>query len=299
MFMKKDFLNGTITAIVTPFKSDLSIDFDCFKRLLDFQAANGIDGIVVCGSTGEAATLTQKERMSLIITAVEHIGKDVTIIAGTGSNDTKASIDMTLVAKEVGAEAALLVAPYYNKPSQEGLYNHFAAIAESVDIPQILYNVPGRAGVNVLPQTQLKLAKDFKNIVATKEACGDLDQISEIIKYAPKDFIVLSGDDSLALPVILFGGKGVISVMSNYAPKLFSSLIDLALEGEYQSATSIHFEMLDLFALNFVETNPVPVKAAMGIMGLLEENYRLPLLPIQPANRKLIEKALKKIKLTK
>lgn len=297
--MKKDFLNGTITAIVTPFKSDLSIDFDCFKRLLDFQAENGVDGVVVSGSTGEAATLTPKERMSLVITAVEHIGKDISVIAGTGSNDTKASIDMTLVAKEVGADAALLVAPYYNKPSQEGLYNHFAAIAESVDLPQILYNVPGRTAVNILPQTQLKLAKDFKNIVATKEASGDLEQITEIIKFAPKGFTVLSGDDSLALPIILFGGKGVISVISNYAPKLFSSLIDLALDGEYQSAASIQLELLDLLALNFVETNPVPVKAAMGIMGLIEENYRLPLLPIQPANRKLIEKALKKVKLVK
>lgn len=295
--MKKDFLNGTITALATPFKSDLSIDFDAFKRFLDFQMEGGVDAVVVCGSTGEAATLNPKERMSLIITAVEHIKGQITVIAGTGSNDTKASIDMTLVAKEVGADAALLVAPYYNKPSQEGLFHHFASIAEAVDLPQILYNVPGRAGVNILPQTQLKLAKDYKNIVATKEASGDLDQMSEIIKGAPEGFILLSGDDSLAVPAILFGGKGVISVISNYAPKLFSSMIDLALEGEYDSAMSIHYNLLDLLALNFVETNPVPVKAALAVLGLMEENYRLPLLPIMPANKKLIEKAMKKAKL--
>ncbi len=295
--MKKAFLSGTITALATPFKTDLSIDYDAFKRLLDFQVENSIDAVVVCGSTGEAATMNQKEKISLIITAVEHLKGKIPVIAGTGSNDTKATIDLTLLAKEVGADAALLVAPYYNKPSQEGLYHHFAAVAESVDLPQILYNVPGRSGVNVLPQTQIKLAKAFSNIIATKEASGDLDQMSVIIKNAPKDFFLLAGDDSLAVPAILFGGKGVISVISNYAPKLFSSMIDLALDGDYDSAMAIHYSLLDLFELNFIETNPVPVKSALAIMNLLEENYRLPLLPIQPSNKKLIEKALKKAKL--
>jgi len=295
--MKKVFLNGTITALATPFKSDLSIDFDSFKRLLDFQVENSVDAVVVCGSTGEAATLNQKEKISLIVTAVEHIKGTIPIVAGTGSNDTKATIDLTLLAKEVGADAALIVAPYYNKPSQEGLFHHFAAIAESVNLPQIIYNVPSRAGVNILPQTQLKLARAYSNIIATKEASGDLDQMSVIIKNAPKDFFLLSGDDSLAVPAILFGGKGVISVISNYAPKLFSSMIDLALEGDYDSAMAIHYSLIDLLELNFVETNPVPVKSAMTIMNLLENNIRLPLLPIQPANKKLIEKALKKAKL--
>jgi 4-hydroxy-tetrahydrodipicolinate synthase len=297
--MEKNFLLGTTTAIVTPFKSDLTIDFDRFKRLLDFQMENGVKNICVCGSTGESATMTAKEKVSLIVAAVEHVGKDATIIAGTGSNDTRATIDLTILAKEVGADAALLVAPYYNKPSQEGLFQHYAAIAEKVDLPLIIYNVPSRAGVNISAETQIKLAKSYKNIVATKEASGDLDQISEIIKYSPGKFIVLAGDDSLAVPTILFGGKGVVSVISNYAPKIFSQMVNLALDGDYESAMNIHYDLLDLFALNFIETNPIPVKAALVLMGMIEENYRLPLIPMRPENKKLLQKALKKHKLVK
>ncbi|HOQ48460.1 MAG TPA: 4-hydroxy-tetrahydrodipicolinate synthase [Candidatus Kapabacteria bacterium] len=297
--MEKNFLLGTTTAIVTPFKSDLTIDFDRFKRLLDFQLENGVKNICVCGSTGESATMTAKEKVSLIVAAVEHVGKDATIIAGTGSNDTRATIDLTILAKEVGADAALLVAPYYNKPSQEGLFQHYAAIAEKVDLPLIIYNVPSRAGVNISAETQIKLAKSYKNIVATKEASGDLDQISEIIKYSPGKFIVLAGDDSLAVPTILFGGKGVVSVISNYAPKIFSQMVNLALDGDYESAMNIHYDLLDLFALNFIETNPIPVKAALVLMGMIEEYYRLPLIPMRPENKKLLQKALKKHKLVK
>ncbi len=297
--MEKNFLLGTTTAIVTPFKSDLTIDFDRFKRLLDFQLENGVKNICVCGSTGESATMTAKEKVSLIVAAVEHVGKDATIIAGTGSNDTRATIDLTILAKEVGADAALLVAPYYNKPSQEGLFQHYAAIAEKVDLPLIIYNVPSRAGVNISAETQIKLAKSYKNIVATKEASGDLDQISEIIKYSPGKFIVLAGDDSLAVPTILFGGKGVVSVISNYAPKIFSQMVNLALDGDYESAMNIHYDLLDLFALNFIETNPIPVKAALVLMGMIEENYRLPLIRMRPENKKLLQKALKKHKLVK
>lgn len=297
--MEKNFLLGTTTAIVTPFKSDLTIDFDRFKRLLDFQLENGVKNICVCGSTGESATMTAKEKVSLIVAAVEHVGKDATIIAGTGSNDTRATIDLTILAKEAGADAALLVAPYYNKPSQEGLFQHYAAIAENVDLPLIIYNVPSRAGVNISAETQIKLAKSYKNIVATKEASGDLDQISEIIKYSPGKFIVLAGDDSLAVPTILFGGKGVVSVISNYAPKIFSQMVNLALDGDYESAMNIHYDLLDLFALNFIETNPIPVKAALVLMGMIEEYYRLPLIPMRPENKKLLQKALKKHKLVK
>lgn len=297
--MEKNFLIGTTTAIVTPFKSDLSIDYDRFKRLLDFQLENGVKNICVCGSTGESATMTAKEKVSLIVAAVEHVGKDATIIAGTGSNDTRATIDLTILAKEAGADAALLVAPYYNKPSQEGLFQHYAAIAENVDMPLIIYNVPSRSGVNISAETQVKLAKSYKNIVATKEASGNLDQISEIIKYSPSKFTVLAGDDSLAVPTILFGGKGVISVISNYAPKIFSQMVNLALDGDYQSAMNIHYDLLDLFALNFVETNPIPVKAALVLMGMIEEYYRLPLIPMRPENKKLLQKALKKHKMIK
>ncbi len=297
--MEKNFLSGTTTAIVTPFKSDLTIDYDAFKRLLDFQLKNGVKNICVCGSTGESATMTAKEKVSLIVAAVEHVGKDATIIAGTGSNDTRATIDLTILAKEAGADAALLVAPYYNKPSQEGLYQHYATIAENVDLPLIIYNVPSRAGVNISAETQIKLAKSYKNIVATKEASGDLDQISEIIKYSPSKFIVLAGDDSLAVPTILFGGKGVVSVISNYAPKIFSQMVNLALDGDYESAMNIHYDLLDLFALNFIETNPIPVKAALVLMGMIEEYYRLPLIPMRPENKKLLQKALKKHKMVK
>ncbi len=297
--MKELNLQGTITALVTPFKKDLSVDFDAFKKLLDFQIENGVDAVVVCGSTGEAATLNAKERISLIIETVEHVKGRIPVIAGTGSNSTMASIDMSLVAKEHGADAVLLVAPYYNKPSQEGLFNHFLAIAESVDIPQIIYNVPGRSGVNISASTQLKLASAHKNIIATKEASGDLEQMMEIMLNAPEGFTLLCGDDALTLPAVMLGAKGIISVLSNYAPKAFSKCVNLALQGKYKQALEIHYNLFELMQLNFVETNPVPVKSALAIMGMMEENYRLPLLPIQESNRKLIENAMRKAKLIK
>lgn len=291
--MSKLVLRGTITALATPFKKDLSIDFDLFKQIIESQITAGVEGIVVCGSTGESAALNAKERISLIIQAVEHSAGRIPVIAGTGTNSTEASIDMTIVAKEHGADAVLLVAPYYNKPTQEGLYHHYAAIAESCDIPQILYNVPGRSGVNILPETQLKLAEDFSNIVATKEASGDLEQMMQIMKYAPEGFTLLCGDDALTLPAVLMGAQGIISVLSNYAPKMFGDCVRFALDGKYDEALELHYKLLDLMQLNFVETNPVPVKAAMALMGMLEENYRLPMVPIQAVNKKLIEDALK------
>lgn len=292
-------LKGTITAIVTPFNSDLSIDFQSFENIIEHQILNNVEGIVVAGSTGESATLSEKERLALIIKAVEIADKRIKVIAGTGTNDTNLSIQLTTLAKEQGADAVLLVAPYYNKPSQEGLYNHYAAIAESVDIPQILYNVPGRAGVNISAETQVKLAEDFTNIVATKEASGDLEQMAQIIKYAPINFSLFCGDDCLALPAILLGAVGVISVLSNYAPKEFSECVRLALDGEYKKSKDLHYKYLDLMQLNFVETNPVPVKTIMSLMGFCDETVRLPLTPISAANRKILAKAIKAIKLTK
>ncbi|MFW5662790.1 MAG: 4-hydroxy-tetrahydrodipicolinate synthase, partial [Bacteroidota bacterium] len=238
-------LRGTITAIVTPFKEDLSIDFDALKGLIDFQIDNGVDAIVVAGSTGESATLTPKEKMSLIIQAVDYSAGRVPIIAGTGSNNTQESIDLSLLAKEHGASAVLLVAPYYNKPSQEGLYNHYKAISEAVDLPQIIYNVPGRAGINIEADTQLQLAKDCDNILGTKEACGDLEQVMYIMNNAPEGFNLVSGDDALTLPIIMMGGSGVISVISNYAPRQFSDMVNAALEGNYGKAKKIHYQLLD------------------------------------------------------
>ncbi len=292
-------LKGTITAVVTPFNQDLTIDFHSFENIIEHQIANGIEGIVVAGSTGESATLSEKERLALIIKAVEISAGRTKIIAGTGSNNTELSIHLSTLAKEQGADALLLVAPYYNKPSQEGLYHHFAAIAESVDIPQIIYNVPGRSGVNINPETQIKLAEDFPNIVATKEASGDLEQMAQIMKYAPMNFSLYCGDDALAVPAIMLGAVGVISVLSNYAPKDFGNCIRFALNGEYNEAKKIHYKLLDLMQLNFVESNPVPVKAIMSIMGFCNDAVRLPLTPISAANKKALTKAVKAIKLTK
>ncbi len=290
-------LRGTYTAIVTPFKKDLSIDFDKFKSLIDFQIENGIDGIVVCGSTGESATMSAKEKIALIITAVEHGKGRTKIIAGTGSNDTAESITLSLLAKEAGVDALLLVCPYYNKPTQEGLYYHYKAIAEQVDIPQILYNVPSRSGVNIQAEIQLKLAKDCKNIVATKEASGNMEQVMEIIRKKPDNFYVLSGEDSLTVPLIAMGADGVIGVTPNYAPKMFSETVSHALKGNIRTAARMHYKMFEMMQMNFIESNPIPVKAVLAMMGKLEENYRSPMYPMHPDNRKKLEKAVRRLKL--
>lgn len=288
---------GTITALVTPFNDDLSIDFPAFEKLIDMQINSGCDAIVVAGSTGESATLSVKEKLSLIVHAVEYSAGRIPIIAGTGSNDTRATIDMTLMAKEHGADAALLVAPYYIKPSQEGLFNHYLAVSEQVDIPQIIYNVPSRAGCNILAETQLKIAAECANVVASKEASGDLEQMMEVIRHAPDGFGLLCGDDALTLPAVLMGAKGIISVLSNYAPKMFSDCVKFAIEGNYSSALELHYKLFDLMQLNFIESNPVPCKTALAIMGLINEVVRMPLLPMQPGNKKALQKALKKAKL--
>ncbi len=285
-------LSGTITALVTPFNEDLSIDFEAYEKLIEFQIDGGIDGILVFGSTGEGATLSSSEKISLLVKAVEISNGRVPIIAGTGSNNTRATIDLTLVAKEYGAAAALIVAPYYNKPSQEGLYHHFLAVSENVDLPQIIYNIPGRTGVNIEPETQLKIAEDCDNVIATKEASGNLEQMMEVMKYAPDGFALFSGDDSIAVPVVAMGGEGVISVLSNYMPKQFSQTINLALQGELGQARLMHYDLFDLMQLNFIETNPVPVKAILSLMGYIQNICRMPLLPIIPENFELLKNFL-------
>lgn len=290
-------LRGTITAIVTPFQNDLSIDYFAFERLINYQIAEGIEGIVVCGSTGESATMSKKEKLSLIIKAVEISNGRIPIIAGTGSNDTAATIDMTLLAKESGADGVLLVAPYYNKPSQEGLFEHYLAISEAVDIPQIIYNVPGRSGINISAETQLKIAEECENVIATKEASGDLEQMAQIMKYAPDDFALFCGDDALALPAIALGAAGVISVISNYAAKEFGDCVRYALAGNYDEARELHYRLFDLMQLNFIESNPVPAKAALNILGRSEKTVRLPLTPITDSSFKKIKKAMKTAKL--
>jgi len=288
---------GVITAIVTPFKSNLDIDFDAFERLIEYQIERQVDGIVVCGSTGESATLSHKERIALIIKAVQVANQRVPIIAGTGTNDTKATIELSTLAKSEGADALLLVAPYYNKPTQLGLLQHFLAISEQVDLPQIIYNVPGRTAVNISADTQLEIAKQCKNVVATKEASGNLEQAMDIIKSAPDNFVLLSGDDALTLPLMSIGAKGIVSVLSNFAPKELKEIVQFALANDYLQARKIHYELLDLMQLNFIETNPVPVKAALGLMGLIEPYVRLPLVPIAKSNLDKISGALKLLKL--
>ncbi|MFA7627104.1 MAG: 4-hydroxy-tetrahydrodipicolinate synthase [Candidatus Kapaibacterium sp.] len=290
-------LRGTITALVTPFNEDLSIDYNSFEKLVNMQVEAGIEGLVICGSTGESATLSKKEKLSLIIKAVEISNGRIPIIAGTGSNDTASSIDMTILAQESGADAVLLVAPYYNKPSQEGLFNHYLAISEAVDIPQIVYNVPGRAGVNISAETQLKIAQECKNVIATKEASGDLEQMAEIIKYAPEGFKLYCGDDALAMPAASIGASGVIAVISNYAPKEFGDCIRYALDNDFVNAREIYYRLSDLMKLNFIESNPVPAKAVLNLMGLVKNVVRLPLTPITQPSLNKLSTALKAAKL--
>lgn len=287
---------GTFTALVTPFTRKGEIDFKGLKKLIDYQIDNGVDGIVVTATTGESATLTLKEKQSIIIKAVEYAGGRVPIIAGTGTNETEMSLSLTIFAKEHGVSAVLIVTPYYNKPPQDGLYEHFRLIATTVDIPIILYNVPGRTGVNMTAETQLRLASDCPNIIATKEASGNLDQVMQIIKNAPQHFHLLSGDDSLTLPIISLGGKGVVSVVSNLYPKEISEMVRLALSSKINKAREIHYKLLEMMNLCFIEPNPIPIKYALSLKWLVHEVYRLPLLPMTNSNKKKIKEFVEKFK---
>jgi len=291
--MKKDFFQGTITAIVTPFTSKGAIDFTAFEKLIDFQIKSKVNAIVVAGTTGEGATLTIEEKKELIIRAVEYTAGRIGVIASTGSNETFESLDLTTFAYENGANAALIITPYYNKPTQGGMFEHYKMIADKVDFPQIIYNVPGRTGVNILPETQIALAKACKNIVAVKEASGNLGQMMEIIKHSPEGFNVISGDDALTLPAIALGAKGCISVISNYAPVEFGNMINLALKNKFKEAGEIHYRLLDLMNLNFIESNPIPVKFILSEMGYLKNIFRLPLVPLQATNKTILKAAMK------
>jgi len=264
--------------------------------LVEYQIAGGIQLLVPCGTTGESATMTEEEDQFVIKTTVEVARGRAKVIAGTGSNSTAAAIEGSKRARELGADAVLLVAPYYNKPTQEGLYQHFGAIANAVSgLPIVIYNVPGRTSSNISSQTALRLARDFDNIAAVKEASGNLSQIMEILRDRPDGFKVLSGDDSLTLPIIALGGDGLISVASNEAPKLMSRCINLALDGDWNEARALHYRLLSLMEVNFIESSPGPVKAAMAMMGLLEENFRLPLVPIQDKSRARVREVLEEL----
>ena len=287
--MKPLKLEGTITALVTPFKDNYEVDFDALDRVVELQLKSGINGIVVLGSTGEAATLSEKEKLDVILAVQKKVNGKIPVIVGVGSNNTKATIENAKNAAKYNFDAVLIVCPFYNKPTQEGLFQHFNAISEVVDIPQIIYNVPGRTGTNISAETQIRIASECKNVIATKEASGNLEQMMQIIKYSPKDFTLLCGDDALAVPCICAGGRGIISVLSNYAPKMFTQCINFALNGQYKEAMKIHYELFEFMKVNFIESNPIPVKAFMSELGLIQNVLRMPLLPISDKNKKLIQ----------
>jgi 4-hydroxy-tetrahydrodipicolinate synthase len=274
---------GSIVAIVTPFKKG-KIDEEKLRELVDYQIENGTDGIVPCGTTGEASTLDYEEHDRVIEIVVDESRKRVPIIAGTGSNSTQEAIEISIHAKKAGADGLLLVTPYYNKPTQEGLYLHYRAVAEAVALPQVLYNVPGRTSVNMLPATVARLA-DIPNIVAIKEATGSLQQASEILALCGDRIDVLSGDDFITFPLMACGGKGVISVTANIMPKEIAAMVDAFNAGNMDEARRLHLKLLKINNAMFIETNPTPVKTALGLMGKCSDEVRLPLAPMSEDNK--------------
>ncbi len=285
---------GSIVALVTPFKENYEVDFDAYGRLVDFHLQNGTDGLLPCGCTGEAATLSHEEQKECIRFVVERVAGRVPVIGGTGSNNTVEALDLTKFAKEVGCDAALLITPYYNKPTQAGLIAHYTTIAKEVDIPIILYNVPSRTGIKLEAETVAELSK-IPNIVCVKEAGGSVDQVSQILSLC--DITVLSGDDSLTLPMMAVGAKGVISVAANVIPTDLAKMCSLALEGKYSEAREIHYKLFPLFKALFYETNPMPVKAALARMGMIKNVLRLPLVPMSEPQYKKLEKVLQDLRL--
>ncbi len=283
---------GSMVAIVTPFHNG-KVDEKKLRGLIDFQIKNGTSGIVPCGTTGESATLNFDEHEKVIEITIDQVNKRVPVIAGTGSNSTEEAIILTKQAAGAGADASLQVSPYYNRPTQAGLYEHFKAIAQSVDIPIILYNIASRTGVNIEPETIAKLAQDCKNIVAVKEASGSLDQMSRIRQLCPKSFVLISGDDSLTLPVLSIGGTGIISVVANIVPGDVADLVSAFEKGDIRKAQQLHYKLLPLIKAVFIETNPIPVKTAMGLLGMCQPDLRLPMCSMSAANLEKLKKALK------
>jgi len=286
---------GAITALVTPFKNG-EVDYDKLEELIEFQISKGIHGLVPCGTTGESATLSFDEHKKVVKRTVEIVKKRVFVIAGSGSNNTTESIELTQFAKEVKADGALVITPYYNKPTQEGLYLHFKKIAETVNIPIVIYNVPGRTGVNILPQT-LKRLKDIPNIVAIKEASGNVNQAEEFIYEAGDKITLLSGEDSLYFPLLAIGGKGVISVLSNIIPDKMAEIYNKFKANKFEEARKLFYEIFPLTKSMFYETNPIPVKTALKLMGKLNGELRLPLCPLSQENEERLKKDLKKFNL--
>jgi 4-hydroxy-tetrahydrodipicolinate synthase len=300
MTMNIEWLRGTATALVTPFTSSGAIDEDRLLALIEYQLAGGVRLLVPCGTTGESATMTEAEDQRVIKLTVEAARGRARVIAGTGSNATASAIEWSTAARDLGVDAVLVVAPYYNKPTQEGLFTHFRAVAGAVkELPVVIYNVPGRTGTNIAAATTLRLAREVENIVAIKEASGDLAQIMAILRGRPAEFRVMSGDDAVTLPLIALGAEGLISVASNEAPAFMSRMVDLALAGDWQEARALHYKLLPLMEANFIESSPGPVKAALAMMGVIEENFRLPLVPVQESTRARLKTLLLELGLMK
>jgi 4-hydroxy-tetrahydrodipicolinate synthase len=294
--MTKKAFQGTGTAMVTPFTRDGAIDEPALRRFVDFQIDGGVDMLVPIGTCGEGATLEADEVDRVLGIVLDQAKGRVPVVVGAGSNSTKKAVQATERAKKLGAAGVLSVGPYYNKPTQAGYIEHFKAVAE-VGLPVVLYNIPGRTGSNIQAATTLKLA-EIPNIVAIKEGSGDIAQMMEIVRHRPSHFRVLAGDDSFTLPLMAAGGDGVIAVISNEMPREMSGLVNAALAGDFTKARELHYKMWPLMTTNFIETNPIPVKAALAMMGLIEETYRLPLVPMAPANRATLQKVLEGLGLT-
>ena len=283
---------GSIVALLTPFK-DGAVDETAFTDLINWVIESGSDGVLPCGTTGESATLTHAEHHRVVELCVEVVNKRVPVIAGTGSNSTAEAIDLTRHAAEAGVDGALLLSPYYNKPTQEGLYRHFMAVADAVEIPQILYNIPGRTAVEILPATMARLAV-HPNIAGVKDAVGNLQKTTDMISQCGPEFTVLSGDDPMTLPMMAIGGHGVITATANVIPGRMAAMVRAAMEGDWAEARRVHYEMAPLWEAMFLETNPIPVKTACAMMKKMEEEFRLPLCPMSHMNREKLQLALKK-----
>ncbi len=284
---------GAFVAIVTPFKNG-KIDEEKLRELIEFQIENGTHGIVPCGTTGESATLSYEEHKKVVQITVEQVKGRVPVIAGSGSNSTREALELTAFAKEAGADAALVITPYYNKPTQEGLYQHYKKLVEETKFPIVIYNVPGRTGCDILPETVARLASQFKEIIGIKEATGSVRRATEILeKIEREDFSLLSGDDFIVYPLICVGAKGVISVVSNIAPADMAQLVSSALEGDYGRAKALHYKLQPLCRAMFIETNPIPVKTALALMGKIEEELRLPLYKMKDENKNKLKEILK------
>ena len=290
-------LKGMGVAMITPFNEDGSIDYDALMRLVEYQVQNGTDFLCVLGTTAETPTLTTEEKEKIKRVVIERVNGRIPILLGVSSNCTQTVIDTLQNDDMRGVDAVLVAVPYYNKPSQEGIYQHYKAIANSTNLPIVLYNVPGRTGVNMTAETTLRLARDFDNIVAIKEASGNISQMDDIIKNKPEDFDVISGDDGITFPLITLGAVGVISVIGNAFPKEFSRMTRLALAGDYQSALSIHHKFTELFKLLFVDGNPAGVKAMLNMMGMIKNRLRLPLVPTRITTYEEMKNILESLKI--